>query len=115
MKDKKIKCICLLDEHQPVAHCPIHGELDIDTFGQYVGGLTDIETKQYLRRRARGTKFKRRSTKRLFKQFIKVMGVGNTSTSAQCGQCGEMIGLIFREDVWRFANVMFKGIPTYFD
>ncbi len=115
MKNKKIKCICLLDEHQPVAHCPIHGEIDINDFGQYVDGLTDTEIKKYLRRRAFGTKFKKRSTKRLYKQFNKIAGNGNTGAVAQCEHCKGIFILMYREDVKRFTNKMFLGIPTYFD
>lgn len=89
--------------------------IDIYNFGKYVEGLTNNEIRHYLFLRYKEKNNKKLSgTKKmyLFKRFCKIAGA-NTVTGKFIN--GKLISLMYRHDVERFADVMFKNKLTYFD
>jgi len=88
--------------------------LDIYNYGEYRHGLTSEEVNKYLRVRSKGTKYNRYSIKQLRSKFNIIAGV-NTMAVVTCPKCKGSIILTYRNDVERFANQMFQGIPTYWD
>lgn len=86
------------------------GEFDVMSYGQFTGGLTSEEIKDYLR--ARSGKLK---VERLYKKFAEIAGC-NTCAVFTCPYCICHTVLMYRHDVLRFANVLFgKTKSTYFD
>ena len=83
--------------------------IDLQYYGQYRIGLTGKEIKEYLKKRTGRTLLGD-----LYIRFCKISGV-NTVEMGHCEYCGEVFSLMFRNDVERFADVLFLGIPTYFD
>ena len=84
-------------------------DLGLSKFGRFTIGLTHDEIKDYLRVRANQS-----GVERLYKKFCKIAGV-NTMGMYTCPKCGDHRSLMYRHDVKRFADVMFLGIPTYWD
>lgn len=86
------------------------GSLDIEHFGQFRMGLTQLEVKDYLRARAN-----KLSIEKLYKKFHEIAG-RNTMSSSRCLDCNVSYSLMYRWDVERFADVLF-GVTkeTYFD
>jgi len=81
----------------------------IEDYGDYRGGLTINEIKEYLKKRACATRLGR-----LYIQFCKIAGINTMGVIVtQC--CGKRMTLMYRSDVKRFADLMFEGTPTYFD
>ena len=84
-------------------------EPELRSYGTYRLGLTREEIKDYLRARANKIR-----VEKLYKEFCKIAGV-NTMGVYTCPDCGMHKSLMYRHDVKRFADVLFKGIPTYWD
>jgi hypothetical protein len=85
------------------------GTPELKYYGQFMHGLTNEEIKDYLRVRANKSRIET-----IYKKFCDIAGV-NTVAIYQCPNCREMRTLMYRHDVQRFADVLFLGVPTYFD
>lgn len=80
-----------------------------DSCGIYKLGLTEKETKQYIKDSAGTTRLGN-----LYKKFCKIAGV-NTMGMVSCECCGKTLVLWYRCDVERFTDQLLTGKPTYFD
>ena len=89
-------------------------ETDINEFGVFKKGITVPEIYNYLKARAKNTKYEKYSKKRLLKEFSRIAGC-NTCSLVVCPVCNKVIGLMYYHDVERFADVMFEGKSTYWD
>lgn len=89
-------------------------KIDIDEFGIFKQGMAVPEIYNYLKARAKNTKYEKYSKKRLLKEFSRIAG-RNTCAVTICPICGKLIGLMYYYDVKRFADVMFRGKSTYWD
>ena len=97
--------------------------IDLEDYGIYRSGLTDVEIKEYLKNRYNVgaeqmcVRKRRVCTKAMYKRFCNIAGV-NTMTAVSVYNTkgrSEFVSLMYREDVRRFADLMFDGISTYFD
>lgn len=89
--------------------------IKIEDYGKYKRGMTGGEIKQYLKERAQELGLKGYKTISLWSKFCKIAGPGNTMAIETTDCCKKEIGLMYRSDVERFADVMFLNKPTYFD
>lgn len=84
--------------------------IDLYLFGKFNIGLTNEEIVDYIRVRA--NKYK---VKGLVKSFYKIAGT-NTVGLYICSKCKDEKILMYRHDVKRFADVLFKVTKsTYWD
>ena len=58
-------------------------------------------------------RFSKLTTKELYTQFCVIAGINTVPIVTL--EDGTEITVMFRHDVKRFADVLFLGIPTYFD
>ena len=107
MLNDSLKNLVFIKEIMPLTE---NGEADIDRYGEFTMGLNSAEIERYIQFRANKIK-----VKGLLNKFYKIAGV-NTCAVYSCGFCGEQTVLMYRNDVERFADVLFgvtKG--TYWD
>lgn len=84
---------------------------DLNNYGMYRLGLTAMEVKDYILVRAIQKQYV--ADDRLVNKFYDVAGC-NTCASIE-DIPGNRISLMYRWDVQRYADLLFKGTPTYFD
>ena len=89
-------------------------KININDFGVFKMGMTEPEIYDYLKARAKNTKYAKYSKKRMLDKFWRVAG-RNTCSFYACPFCGKATMLMYYHDVERFANVMFEGKSTYWD
>jgi len=86
-------------------------QIGIEYYGDYRLGLTTEEIKNYLLARAYIFNFKEKNIDKLYKKFDEIAGV-NTVAVHPNGKDS----LMYRHDVLRFSDVLFKKTKgTYFD
>lgn len=85
------------------------GNIKIQFYGTFRGGLTQEEIKDYLRARVNQVRIET-----VYKKFCENAGV-NTMTGYNCPCCDYSTGLMYRHDVQRFTDLTLEGKATYFD
>lgn len=86
--------------------------IDLTFYGKYRMGLTEEEIKEYLKKRA-GVK----RLGNLYNKFCRVADANTMSGEFEYDRNGkrQLVSLMYRHDVQRFADLMFDRTPTYFD
>ena len=86
-------------------------DIDIEQYGEYRLGLTFKEVEFYIKAKCSLPQYKNKfkNIKKTIIKFWNIAGINTTTINSN----GE--SLIYRNDIERFAGVLFNRIPTYFD